>query len=156
MTEIAFAQLAALNDRYARCIDEDQLEDWPSFFSEACLYKITTADNYRRGMEAGLIYAESRAMLQDRVASLRKANVYEGHRYRHIISAPAIMKQVGTSQDSESAFLVVRIMRDGTLSLFATGKYIDRVVMDGGEIRFSQRIVVCDGGNIDALLAMPL
>jgi 3-phenylpropionate/cinnamic acid dioxygenase small subunit len=156
MTDIGFAQLAALNDQYARCIDEDQLEDWPGFFSETCLYKITTADNYRRGMQAGLIYANTRAMLQDRVASLRKANVYEGHRYRHVIGAPAIMKQDGETLDSESAFLVIRIMRDGTLSLFATGKYVDRIIAGSTAIQFSQRIVVCDGGNIDALLAMPL
>ena len=70
-----FQQLALLNDRYARCIDEDQLEEWPDFFTQQCLYKITNADNFRRKLEAGLIYANTRGMLQDRVASLRKANV---------------------------------------------------------------------------------
>ena len=29
---------------YARCIDDDRLEEWPSFFVEDCLYKVTTAD----------------------------------------------------------------------------------------------------------------
>lgn len=155
-TEISFQQIAVLNDRYARCIDEDQLEEWPDFFSERCLYKVTNADNYRRKFEAGLIYANTRGMLQDRVASLRKANVYEQHRYRHVIGAPAIVAQDDQKLESESAFLVIRIMRDGTLSLFATGKYVDRIITDGGVVKFSQRIVVCDGGNVDALLAIPL
>ncbi len=64
-------QLAALNSDYAACIDADRLEDWPDFFLDDCLYKITTADNRRRGYAAGIVYADSRAMLQDRVAALR-------------------------------------------------------------------------------------
>ena len=154
--DIGIQELSALNDCYARCIDEDQLEAWPELFTEHCIYKVTTADNYARGYQAGLIYADTRAMLKDRVNSLRKANVYEQHRYRHVIGAPAVMAQNGDTVSAESAFLIVRIMRDGTLSLFATGKYVDTLVGDAAALKFSQRIVVCDGGNVDALLAIPL
>ena len=82
-------RLAALNSEYASCIDADRLEEWPGLFLENCLYKITSADNHRRGYEAGIIYADSRAMLTDRVASLREANIYERQSYRHIIGMPA-------------------------------------------------------------------
>ena len=34
-----------------------------------------------------IMLAESRAMLRDRVSSLRRANVYEAQRYRHTVSA---------------------------------------------------------------------
>jgi anthranilate 1,2-dioxygenase small subunit len=149
-------EISTLNDRYARCIDEDILEEWPNLFSEQCLYKITTADNFRRNLQAGLIYADTRGMLKDRVASLRKANVYEQHRYRHVIGSPAVLTQSDDIVESESAFLVIRIMRDGSLTLFATGKYIDKVVTGDNGVSFAQRIVVCDGGNVDALLAIPL
>jgi 3-phenylpropionate/cinnamic acid dioxygenase small subunit len=155
-TDTEFQKVAQLNDRYARCIDEDQLEEWPGLFLEKCLYKVTNADNYRRKYEAGLIYANTRGMLQDRVASLRKANVYEQHRYRHIIGAPAITSRDEGVLTCESAFLVIRIMRDGTLSLFATGKYVDKIATASGGWKFAERVVVCDGGNIDALLAIPL
>ena len=70
-------RVAQLNAEYARAIDDDRLEQWPGFFTDPCLYKITSADNHRRGLEAGLIYADSRGMLQDRVAALREANIYE-------------------------------------------------------------------------------
>jgi SnoaL-like domain len=82
--------LAALNSDYAACIDADRLEVWPDFFVEACLYKITTAENHRRGYQAGVIYADSRAMLRDRVAALREANIYERQTYRHIVGMPRI------------------------------------------------------------------
>ena len=52
---------------YARCIDSGNLEGWPEFFEENCTYKITTADNYAEGLEAGIIFANSKGMLLDRV-----------------------------------------------------------------------------------------
>jgi len=145
-------RLAALNADYARCIDDDRLEEWPGFFVEHCLYKVTTADNLAKGYEAGLIYADSRAMLQDRVSALREANVYERQRYRHIIGLP-VAREGGAA---ETPFLVVRIMRDGKMDLFATGRYLDKVVEEGKALKFAERIVVCDSSRFDTLVAIPL
>jgi len=50
----------------------------------------------------------------------------------------------------------VRILRDGRMDLFATGRYLDVIVVDAGALRFRERVVVCDGGRIDTLLALPL
>ena len=79
------AGLVQLNADYARAIDDDRLEAWPEFFDDPCLYTITSADNHRRGLPAGLIYADSRGMLRDRVMALRKANIYEAQTYRHLV-----------------------------------------------------------------------
>ena len=145
-------RLAALNADYARCIDDDRLEEWPGFFLEHCLYKITTADNLSKGYEAGLIYADSRAMLKDRVSALREANIYERQRYRHIVGLPRLLAE----DRAETPFLVVRIMRDGKMDLFATGRYFDRVFVQEEEIKFQERIVVCDSSRFDTLVAIPL
>lgn len=146
------ARLAVLNADYARCIDDDRLEEWPDFFLERCLYKITTADNVAKGYEAGLVYADSRAMLKDRVSALREANVYERQRYRHIVGLPAVRDGGAV----ETPFLVVRIMRDGRMDLFATGRYLDKVVEENKILRFAERVVVCDSSRFDTLLAIPL
>jgi 3-phenylpropionate/cinnamic acid dioxygenase small subunit len=151
MTDLP-ARLAALNADYARAIDDDRLEEWPGFFVERCLYKITTADNLARGYEAGLIYADSRGMLEDRVSALRVANVYERQRYRHILGAPARL----SDGVLETAFLVVRIMRDGKMDLFATGRYLDKVLEEQATLKYAERIVVCDSSRFDTLLAIPL
>jgi anthranilate 1,2-dioxygenase small subunit len=146
-------QVAQLNADYARAIDDDRLEDWPEFFAEECLYSITSADNHRQGLPAGLMWADSKGMLRDRVAALREANIYERQSYRHVIGQPAIL---GDGMRAETPFLVVRIMRDGRMDLFATGRYLDAVVMEAGALRFRERIVVCDSSRIDTLLAIPL
>jgi len=69
-------RVVRLNADYARAIDDDRLEDWPAFFTDKCVYKITSADNHRRGLELGVVYADSNGMLRDRVAALREANIY--------------------------------------------------------------------------------
>lgn len=149
--------IQVLNADYARAIDDDRLEDWPEFFHERCLYKITTADNHRRGLELGLVYADSKGMLKDRVAALREANVYERQRYRHIVGLPVILGEENGEVEAEAPFLVARILRDGAMDLFATGRYLDRVAADSaGALKYRERVVVCDSARFDTLLALPL
>ena len=146
---------------YVRCIDDDRLEDWPGFFVEECHYRITTADNHRRGLPAGIVWADSRGMLVDRVSALREANIYERHSYRHLLGAPAVLsvEQAGDAAvevSSETSFLVVRITGDGPMDLFASGRYIDRYLVEDDRALLRERVVVCDSSRIDTLLAVPL
>jgi 3-phenylpropionate/cinnamic acid dioxygenase small subunit len=152
----ALLRLAALNAAYAAAIDQDRLEAWPDFFVSDCLYKITSADNHRQGYAAGIVYADSRAMLRDRITALRTANIYERQSYRHLVGLPVIVSETGDAITAETPFLVVRIIRDAKTELFATGVYLDRLREDDGALRFVERVVVCDSGHFDTLLAIPL
>lgn len=149
-------RVVLLNAEYARAIDDDRLEDWPGFFTDPCLYTITAADNHRRGLPAGVIYADSVGMLKDRVAAIREANVFERQSYRHLVGLPALSGERAGAMRTETPFLVVRTMRDGTMGLFAAGRYVDAIVEEGGALRFRERVVVCDSSRIDTLLAIPL
>jgi 3-phenylpropionate/cinnamic acid dioxygenase small subunit len=150
------SRVAKLNADYARAIDDDRLEDWPGFFSESCLYTITSADNHRQGLPAGLMYADSNGMLRDRVSALREANIYERQAYRHLTGLPALLGEKDGGTLTETPFLVVRIMRDGRMDLFATGRYLDTLIEEAGVLKFRERLVVCDSSRIDTLLAIPL
>jgi anthranilate 1,2-dioxygenase small subunit/terephthalate 1,2-dioxygenase oxygenase component beta subunit len=104
-----------------------------------------------------VIYADSRAMLRDRVAALREANIYERHAYRHIVGMPRLSAETAGTVSAETPFLVIRTMRDGRMDIFATGRYLDRVAAPvDGPLRFAERIVVCDSPRFDTLLAIPL
>ncbi len=151
------ARLIQLNSEYARALDDGRFEAWPALFFEDCLYKLTSADNHAQGMGAGLMYADTRGMLEDRISALRVANIYERQRYRHIVGLPSILSTEAGRVRTEASFLVVRIMRDGTMDVFATGRYLD-VVGEGpeGQLRFHERIVVCDSNRFDTLVAIPL
>ncbi|WP_044043948.1 aromatic-ring-hydroxylating dioxygenase subunit beta [Caballeronia insecticola] len=156
MMQDTFQLIARAQAEYARCIDDGDLAQWPDFFVGECVYKVTTADNHKRGLEAGLIYAASRGMLVDRIASLRDANIYERHAYRHLLGQPYIVSESGDEVRSETSFMVARIMRDGTTSLFVTGRYLDVYVRHEASVKLRERIAVCDSSRIDTLLALPL
>jgi 3-phenylpropionate/cinnamic acid dioxygenase small subunit len=143
-----------LHARYAHALDSDQLETWPDFFTENGRYRITTAENEARGLPLPVLYAEGRAMLTDRVASLRHANIYESQRYRHIVGAVLAERASDAAVKSIANFLVVRIMENGETMLFASGRYVDRIALR--EMRFEERVVICDSRRFDTLLAIPL
>jgi anthranilate 1,2-dioxygenase small subunit len=148
-------ELADLYTAYAACLDADRLEAWPDFFTEDCHYRITSAENYEAGLPLGLIYATSRSMLKDRVSALREANIYEPQRYRHLISG-IMPAGAGDAVDVEASFLVVRTMQDGAMTMFAAGRYIDRVVRAADGWKFAKKLVLLDSRRIDTLLAIPL
>jgi 3-phenylpropionate/cinnamic acid dioxygenase small subunit len=149
-------QVQDLNARYVQAIDDNKLEAWPDFFTEQGRYRVTTAENFERDLPLGMIYATSRAMLRDRVRSLRDANVYEAQRYRHIVGSPLIASGENGVVQAQTSFIVARIMHTGETALFATGRYQDRIVLDGNEARFAEKIVILDSRLIDTLLAIPL
>ena len=156
MTNDMFHIIMRAQADYARCIDDGRLENWPDYFDDPCTYKITTAANYRDGLEAAIVFANSRGMLIDRVSSLREANIYERHTYRHILGAPSVLEETEEGVRSETPFLVVRIMRDGEMHIFATGRYLDLYKIRNRDAKLAERIVVCDSSRLDTLLALPL
>ena len=149
-------ELEQLYTDYVHCLDTDQLERWPDFFTEDCFYRVTSAENFEAGMPLGLIHATSRNMLKDRVSALREANIYEPQRYRHLVSSIKIVEDRGGALDLTANFLVVRTMQEGDMTVFAAGRYVDWVVRDGGDWKFARKEVVLDSRQIDTLLAIPI
>jgi anthranilate 1,2-dioxygenase small subunit/terephthalate 1,2-dioxygenase oxygenase component beta subunit len=146
-----------LQARYIQALDDDRLEEWPKFFTEQCRYLVTTADNHAQGLPLGMIYATSRAMLRDRVRSLREANVYEAQRYRHVISPPVIERGEGSLVRARTNFMVVRTMHTGEMVMFAAGRYEDGIALEGeGTPCFAEKIAILDSRQIDTLLAIPI
>lgn len=148
--------LCAFNAAYADAIDSDALERWPDFFTADCHYRITHAENERDGLAAGIVYADSRAMLEDRIAALREANIYERQRYRHLLGIPLLGNAGADAAEARTPFIVARIMATGETAVFATGVYQDRFVQQDGRLLLASRVAVCDSTVTDTLLALPL
>lgn len=151
-----YRRIAQTQAEYAAAIDNQELERWPDFFTEDCTYRLTNAENHRLGYPSGLMHAFSRGMLVDRVTALREANIYERHVYRHVNGQPAIRRETEAEAESETPFLVVRIMRDGSTEIFASGRYLDRWRIEGETLKLAERLVVCDSNRVDTLIALPL
>lgn len=148
--------LCAFNAAYANAIDSDALEQWPAFFAEKCMYRITNVENEKEGLPAGIVYADSRAMLEDRIAALREANIYERQRYRHLLGVPLLESSDANGAVARTPFMVARIMATGETTLFASGEYRDRFAVVNGKLLLAERVAVCDSTVTDTLLALPL
>jgi anthranilate 1,2-dioxygenase small subunit len=149
-------EIRALLRDYVNAIDRGALSSWPEFFAENCSYCITTRDNVERGMPLCIMLCENRAMLYDRIEATEKANVYEPHRYRHILSESEVVRRSDGAADVRTGFICVRIMLSGETSLFVSGEYLDKIVRENGRCRFRARSVVLDSSRIDTLIAIPL
>ncbi len=153
---IDLLNLMAFHAAYAETIDSDRLEQWPDFFAPDAHYRITHVENEQQGLPAGIVWADSRAMLEDRIAALREANIYERQRYRHLLGMPMMESADGTAAQARTPFILVRIMATGQSEVFATGVYRDRFVREGGELLLAERVAICDSTVTDTLMALPL
>jgi 3-phenylpropionate/cinnamic acid dioxygenase small subunit len=71
-----------------------------------------------------------------------------------MVSAVLLDKIDERQVQSTANFLVIRIMENGETLLFASGRYLDRIVLP--EMQYEERVVICDSRRFDTLLAIPL
>ena len=148
--------IARLMMQYVHAIDNDELERWPQLFTEKCLYQIIPRVEYEQGRPIGVWFCDNRAMLEDRVSSVREVNVFEPHVYRHVIGPTEILDFADGAWRAQTSFVVVRTMQDGAMSLFSAGRYVDEIVCDADVALLRKRVVVTDSARFDALLVIPL
>ena len=141
---------------YVHAIDSDELERWPQFFTEQCLYQIIPRADFDLGRRIGIWYCDNRGMLEDRVSSMREVNVFEPHVYRHVIGPTEILGVKDGAYSAQTSYIVVRTMHDGEMQLFSAGRYVDEIVMEGGAARLKKRVVVPDSFRFDTLVVIPI
>lgn len=142
--------------RYVLAIDEDRLEDWPGLFTENCVYKLQSKENADRNLPVAAIFCDSKGMLVDRVISLRHANIYEQHQYRHIVSNTLIKSIEEDVIVASSNYVVFRTRTNGITEPYNAGIYYDKIVSLGRKFYFAEKLAVFDTNVIDSLLATPI
>jgi anthranilate 1,2-dioxygenase small subunit len=141
---------------YAHRLDDGRIDEWTGFFTADATYQITTRENFEAGYPIGIMLCKGRGMMEDRVLALKTANVFEPHTYCHILGRPQLSEDSPGRLSARSNFSVYRTMEDGTTELFAIGKYLDRITLEGGQPKFTERRVILDSRCIDVLLVFPL
>ena len=142
---------------WARAIDEDRVEDAAALFTEDGEYKVASRFNLDRGLPLAVIHCKSAAQLRDRISSMRVANLYEKHHYRHLVSGVQIVGETGGEYEVRANYAVIRtIEHDGAMSVYSCGQYRDVVVMASGAPKFRRRYVIFDSRAIDTLLVIPI
>ena len=132
------SEVENLLNAYAQCIDNDELENWPDFFTDTCLYRIIPRENHEIGLPTAVMWCDSRGMLEDRVTALRHANVYQVQWYRHLLSNPVITTEDGDTFNVQSNYAVFKTCNDGESTIYNVGRYVDVIVRVDGQLKFKE------------------
>jgi anthranilate 1,2-dioxygenase small subunit len=149
-------EMTELLDRYVAYLDNDRLEDWAALFTDDCLYEIIPKENADFGLPAPVIHCTNARMVRDRVTSLRNANIYEEHTYRHMYSGLSVEQRDPDTVALESSYVVVNTGQEGTSSVYQAGCYKDVVVRTAEGWRFKEKRVIYDTLRVPTLLATPI
>jgi anthranilate 1,2-dioxygenase small subunit len=154
--ELQFAVTQFLLD-YCACIDDDRLEQWPSYFTDDGLYEMATRENVDRGLPATAMRCEGMGMLRDRVVSLRHANIYAKQYYRHLVTDVRLVEREESTVRVMGNYLVTRtVASEGDPIVFSVGHTDDLLRLDGQGLRFQRRRVIADNDRIHTLLVLPV
>lgn len=150
------ARLADLYCAYDNVLNSGALEAWPELFADPCIYKIVERDSHERGFPVAVMYCESRDMLVDRVVALRETALYAPRIVRRITSGICLHAVASDGLRLSASFAIFQTMPDQPSALFLCGRCEDRVVEDGGVLRFAERVCIYDSTIVPTSLVYPI
>ncbi len=141
---------------YGAALDARELQRWPGFFTEDCVYKLQSRENFDRGLPLATMSFESRGMLQDRVYGAAETIFHDPYVQRHIVGLPRLLARDGDTMRCEASYLVIRTKRDSLPEILSVGRYLDRVVPTPEGLRFAERLVIFDNDLIPNSIIDPI
>jgi 3-phenylpropionate/cinnamic acid dioxygenase small subunit len=130
--------------RYAECLDGGRLQQWPEFFLDACVYRVTTRRNMRMGPDEDLVSLTSRTSMRDRIVAIGQSEDYEPHTQRHTIANFRIQAASEEELRVQANFHILRTFPERRTEFFVSGSYNDRVALIGGRLNFREKLCILD------------
>jgi 3-phenylpropionate/cinnamic acid dioxygenase small subunit len=141
---------------YVACLDDEEFERWPNFFVDACIYRIISRENHDSGLPLPTLLCESSGMLKDRVVAVRETSTYAPRYMRHIVSSLRIKGWQGDALDVQANYVVFETLIDQFTRVFQSGRYVDRLVVVDGCLKFREKTCVFDSVLVPNSLVFPI
>jgi salicylate 5-hydroxylase small subunit len=149
-------EIEDLYARYIACVDSGNLEAWPDFFTDPCLYRVVPRENHERGLPLATMCFESRGMLKDRVYGTTQTLFHQPYYQRHILSGLRIVGHQDDGWNCEANYLVIRTKLAEPSDIFNSGRYVDKVVRENGQLRIAEKVCVFDSELIPNSIIYPI
>jgi len=151
-------EIETFNTRYAAALDEQRLDDWIGMFTDDALYVVVSRENFDRGLPAGLIYCENKAMIRDRAFALKETTMFAPRYLRHLIGNLAVLgeDQRGSIKATANYVLMQVLFDRPDAKLHQVGVYRDLFRREGGELKLAERRCVYDSLLIDNAMCLPV
>lgn len=146
-----------LHDDYAETMDRLDIAAWPDFFTDDCLYIVTSRENHDAGLPHGTIYCEGIGMVRDRATATVDCTVYEPRFLRHFLGRPKVDSADARTVKCRTSVLVIESVSDKEPHVLVVGTYHDVLRRaDDGKLKFKERRVVYDNYRIYNSLVFPV
>lgn len=149
------AELRDLHDDYVTALDDLDFATWVGFFSESCLYRVVSLENFNQGLPLSTIECHGLGSLRDRIAAIRETAVFEPRTLRRMVSGTRI-NAVNGEIHAQANFAIFESLSDREPHLFMTGRYLDRVTREAGRLKLRERICVYDNYRVRTSLVYPI
>lgn len=141
---------------YCAALDDGRIADWPQFFTEDALYRITGRENWDADLPVGLVYCEGQGMLRDRALAIAKTEMFAPRYLRHYVTNVQVLTIAGGTVAAQANYLVLQTLVDEPTTIHQAGCYFDRFVRAGDRLLLRERHCVYDTLIIDNSLVMPV
>jgi 3-phenylpropionate/cinnamic acid dioxygenase small subunit len=149
-------ELEMLTAAYVHALDDGEYERWPDFFTEDCVYKIIPRENFDNDLPLAIWYCEGRGMLRDRVKAIRETQLYAPRTMRHVTGNALVQSCMPNTLHAVTNYAVYESTLDRPTEVFNVGRYLDRVVVEDGRLKFAEKLCVFDTSLVPTSLIFPI
>ena len=143
--------------RHSEVLSDDKLEQWPDFYAQDCLYKLTSRVNFDRQLPLGTILCESRGALIDRVTAIRNTMVFAPRCVLHTVSNARVVEIAADGTlVTRSMFCVWQTLMNGESHMQMVGRSFDRIKPKGFGLEFRERIAIFDTELVPGSIVYPI
>ncbi|SAK59025.1 aromatic-ring-hydroxylating dioxygenase subunit beta [Caballeronia glebae] len=153
---IARAAVEDFHAEYCAALDGGDIERWPEFFTENCLYRVTEYENVANGFPVGLVYAEGRDMLRDRAVAIARTQMFAPRQMLHFVSNVRILNATDEEIVAQSNYMLLQTLVEGATTMHQAGRLFDRFARNGNVLLLKERQAVYDTAMIANDLAYPV
>lgn len=150
-------EIEEFNAEYAATLDAGRVQDWPSYFIEDAIYRITGRENADADLPVGLVYCEGMGMLRDRALAISRTTMFAPRYLLHQVTNTRVLAVDPAGEISAvSNYGLFETLVDDKTTLQQVGRYHDRFVRHDGRLKLKARHCVYDSLIIDTALIYPV
>ena len=149
-------EIEEFHTSYCWTLDRGKLEEWPEYFTDDAVYRITARENADADLPVGLVYADSKAMIRDRAFAIQHTQMYAPRYLQHFVSNVRVLEAQGDLIKAQANYLLLQTLVDGPTTIHQSGCYWDTFRRTGGRLLIRERHCVYDTVLIANDLVLPV
>jgi anthranilate 1,2-dioxygenase small subunit len=149
-------EIEEFHSAYCWTLDRGALEEWPEYFTDDAVYRITARENFDAGLPVGLVYCDSKKMIRDRAFAIQHSQMFAPRYLLHFVTNVQVLEQKQNLIKARANYLLLQTLVDGPSTIHQAGRYYDTFVREGSKLLLKERQCVYDTVLIANDLVLPV